>query len=270
MLIPNSEQEADLLSALRSAAQAMLDKWPANPKASSLGLRYKPDGSMVTQGDLDSNRIVVEKLRQLFPSDKIVSEEGPIETGLALSDRVWILDPLDGTQSFVEGQEDFSILLALAQAGLLHYAVLFLPARNQLAIARRGMGAVLGERPLKVSQVTRIRPHALYLRHFKDIDDPRAYPDWLDSAEACLRLCRGEFDATVVRIKRHKQWDLAPFALLVQESGGTISDAEGKELSFGAAELNCEFFVASNGAVHQEVLQFLKRNAHFACAKDKS
>ncbi|MBX7143269.1 MAG: inositol monophosphatase [Oligoflexia bacterium] len=253
--------KVELDAALSAAAQALLNRWPANPKALPLGLRYKADGSMVTEADLESNRTLVEVLTRLFPQDKIVSEEGPIARDIQSADRVWIIDPLDGTQSFVEGQQDFSILLALACGGTLQYGVLLLPARGQLAIANLRQGAFLDQVKLRVSTHDRIHHQALYLRHFSKIDDQRVFPNWVDSAEACLRLCRGELDAIVVRIKRHKQWDIAPFALLVQESGGRVSDGKGSDITFGGADLGCEYFVASNGLVHQEVLDFLQIHA---------
>src|SRR5262245_59405259 len=113
MSIHLTAAEQQLESAIRQAGAKLLEYWPGGTSASGLDVKKKADGSVVTSADFASNEIVVQALRASFPQDGILSEEFPPDDLLKSKSRIWIIDPLDGTQSFVDGNDDFSVLVAL-------------------------------------------------------------------------------------------------------------------------------------------------------------
>ncbi len=258
-LSPELEQKVTEL--VRQAGAQLMHFWPGAFRSrgrEGLQVKTKPDGSFVTEADLVSNDLLVAGLRSLFPSDGILSEELPIDPTLASHEYIWIIDPLDGTQTFIDGNDDFAVLLARSRRGILNFGIMFLPAREQLAVAATGRGAKLNGQGLHVSQHQTVQPQRLYLRHIKGMDhSPLIFPHWVDSNMAFLRVCRGEFDGIILRIKSHQEWDLAAAALLLLESGGTVTDEKGKPLSFGKGEIGFRYLVGSNGLVHDELLSLL-------------
>src|SRR5690606_19636336 len=133
-------------------------------RGAGLTIHKKQDGSLVTDADYASNELICTRIRSLFPGDGILSEEEPRDPQLANRERVWIIDPLDGTQSFIDGNDDFGVLLALAEKRELQLGIIHLPALGQLAVAAKGRGTVLNGTSLRVSASERIRSQGLYVR----------------------------------------------------------------------------------------------------------
>lgn len=243
---------------VRQAGAKLLEYWPGSLRSlgrEGLAIRQKSDGSFVTRADLDSNQILTQSLAELFPDDGILSEESPIDPDLQTKERIWIVDPLDGTQTFIDGNDDFAVLLAQCNRGALEFGMMYLPARDQFAIACKGRGATLNGTPMHVSGNTQIQTQGLYLRHFPAPASEIIFPRWLDSSRAFLRLCQGQFDGIIVKVVNHQEWDLAAAAVLIEESGGKVTDEQGRKILFGSGKIDFACFVASNGKVHAELLK---------------
>lgn len=251
--------ERKLTQLVREAGAELMQYWPAALRRSreELQITRKSDGSFVTAADLISNRILTTALSALFPADGILSEESPLDPQLPEKERVWVIDPLDGTQTFIDGNDDFAVLLALCNRGALDFGMIYLPAREQMAVAAKGRGATLNGSRMNVSTSTQIRKHGLYLRHFKAPQSDIIFPRWLDSSRAYLRLCQGQFDGVILKIVNHQEWDLAAAAVLIEESGGLVTDQRGGKISFGHGRVEFTHFVASNGRVHSELLKMV-------------
>ncbi|MBN8550203.1 MAG: inositol monophosphatase [Deltaproteobacteria bacterium] len=257
----DSAVQEELARLVRQAGAKLMEYWPgalSSRGREGLHIAKKPDGSFVTEADYVSNDILTAALRQLFPADGILSEESEIDPALGQKERIWIIDPLDGTQTFIDGNDDFAILLALCNRGAMEFGMMYLPARDQFAMACKGRGATVNGVSMRVSQSSEIRPQALYLRHLSGPKSEKVFPRWLDSSAAFLRLCQGEFDGIVVKIVNHQEWDLATAAVLIEESGGKVTDEHGQKISFGSGTVTFTHFVASNGKVHQDLLRLLE------------
>lgn len=250
-----------MVDLVRKAGSRTMQYWPGTFKSrgrEGLHIVTKPDGSYVTEADLVSNEILIEGFRALFPDHGILSEEGPHELARDFQNKLWIIDPLDGTQTFIDGNDDFAILSALCCNQELEFGVMYLPARDQLGVAALGRGSKLNGQPMCVSSYSEIQPQRLYLRHIKGMQhSPLVFPHWLDSSMAFLRVCCGELDGIVVRIKSHQEWDLATAAILISESGGKVSDERGAPLVFGGGEIQFKYFVGSNGRVHDQLISMI-------------
>ena len=119
-----------------------------------IGYTLKGDYDLVTEADKASEALVVERLRNHFPTHSIVGEETGTHEGT--SDYRWYVDPLDGTTNFAHGFPVFNVTLALERAGELICGVILDPTRNEIFTAERGAGAYLNNRRIRVSPAKRV------------------------------------------------------------------------------------------------------------------
>lgn len=253
--------------ALREAGRTLLKYWPGKiAYDNSLQVREKVDGSLVTDADEASEQVVLSAISRYFPNDSIYSEEKTAK-GENLSQRgsgfSWVVDPLDGTKSFVHGCNDFSILAARVFGGDPKFGVMYFPARSLFAYAEEGSGAVVNGISIKVSTRTKISDEKrVYLRHVKlggSSDVPEwAYPQWMDSGMAFLSVANGDFDGLIIRMIHHQEWDLAAPLRIIKEAGGRVTDGDGHEVTIKCAPVNYQYLVASNGLIHDELLSLVK------------
>jgi myo-inositol-1(or 4)-monophosphatase len=186
----------------------------------------------------------------------VLSEEiTPDEARLAQSKRTWIIDPLDGTKSFVAGHDDFSILVALVEEERPTFGVMFFPARQQLIIARSGATPECNGRKLAVSKSNTLLPGRIYIRNF-ECRRPELASPMMDSGLALLKVACGELDGAIIKMTTHRQWDIAAPSAVLLGAGGRFSDETGAEISFKPGPLKFTHYLASNGNIH-ELLQAL-------------
>jgi myo-inositol-1(or 4)-monophosphatase len=256
----NSFKQEDLdkiVEAIKEAAKVVLSKWPGNPDSSELMVETKADGSLVTEADYASNNIIIKAINSIFPDHAILSEELPPPSNLKEAQNLWLIDPIDGTRSFVDGRDDFSILVALWSNDELEFSVMYFPARKELSKARRGQGAYLNGKPLSVSTSQKFAPNSIHLRHFDVEDNKYVLEQSLDSGFALHKLCQGELSGIITKLLSHREWDIAAPALIIEESGGKITDENGNRFKFNLGKMDAEFVVASNGILHEELLKYL-------------
>lgn len=249
--------EHEISAVLAEVGAYQLKHWPANPHALPFQQTIKSDGSQVTSVDIQSNELIVRLLEAHFPTDGIMAEEQSIPTGLSIKQNVWVLDPLDGTQSFIAGDDDFAILLARTEHKKLFCSYIFMPARNLWAKAQVGVGAFLGSQKLCVSNSVRLASASLCLRHLKIEGHDAVHPNWLDSASAFIGVASGALQGLIVKIVRHQEWDLAAGSCLVEQAGGRVTNEHGQPILWGIGGLTCRYLVVSNGHVHQELLNLI-------------
>lgn len=262
MISPEESQSLEKL--IREVGAILKEYWPGDPssqKGKQLTIYDKSDGSKVTEADFAANEVLVAGLRKLFPKDAIVSEEGPKDDGHQTMSRVWIVDPLDGTHSFIAGKDDFSVLVGLSVGTQIKWGGLYFPVKEVFAIASAGNGALLnGTTRGKVSDRTQIKEQGIYYRNCELNGGSLLYPNWMDSGMAFLALCRGEFDGVIIRMKTHQEWDLAAPAVMVTESGGIMTDERGDPIRFNQGKIDYKYLVASNGKVHRQLLELIRES----------
>ena len=254
----NQEQRAALEKVIREAGALLRSYWPGRESKDGLDIEKKQDGSLVTKADFASNEIIIAGLQRIFPEDGILSEEIPASPDLAEKKRVWVLDPLDGTKSFVDGEDDFSILVGLVEHGKPVFGMMYFPERDFFGTAAEGMSALVDSRALKVSQSTELRSQCLYLRHCDYAVGDAKYPNWMDSGLALLSVAQGTFDGMIIKLVHHKEWDLVAPSVFIQEAGGRVSDEHGNPLVYCTRPFDYQYFVASNGLIHDQLLGMIK------------
>jgi histidinol-phosphatase len=210
------------------------------------GARRKADGSEVTVADRGAERVLRRRLGATWPRDAVLGEEyGGI---IARAGRCWLLDPIDGTASYVLGLPMFGTLIALLIDGEPVFGCIHLPALKETTYAARGLGCWLtrdGGRPRRV-RVAPPRPLSaakVGLTSFKERDltrRPGALPvsdlvrrvGRLRLVGDCVQyplLCRGALDAAIDPLM--KPWDIGALVPCVLEAGGCVSDLNGETSS---------------------------------------
>ena len=126
-----------------------------------LEVEFKSDESPVTKADLEAENLVRQYLAKHFPQDGIFGEEFGIE-GVE-RENVWVVDPIDGTRSFLSGHPTFGFLLARLKAGIPELGVIAMPALNETLIGHRGIGASLNGKTVQVSSQKSLDQAILYV-----------------------------------------------------------------------------------------------------------
>jgi len=225
-----------------------------------IGYEYKGDVDLVTEADRASEKLIVERIRQHFPSHDIVGEEGTRkDTG---SDYRWYVDPLDGTTNFAHGYPVFCVSLGVEGTDGIVAGVLYDPTRDELFAAEKGSGASLNGRPIQVSKTKKLSESLLatgfpsHKRHKNP--NIHFYHQLTLRSHGLRRAGSAALDLANVASGRYdgfwefnlNPWDTAAGVLLVTEAGGTVSRFDGSPWRIDSSET-----LASNGILHNELME---------------
>lgn len=229
-----------------------------------IGFELKGAHDLVTEADRASERLIVERLGQHFPTHAVVAEEGGGAQGS--SEYRWYVDPLDGTTNFAYGFPVYNVTLGLEKAGELIAGVVFDPTRDEMFSAELGSGAWRNGERIHVTKTARldeslsatgfpsrkrhanINVHFYYQLAMQSHGVRRAGAAAIDLAYvACGRLdLFWEFELN--------PWDMAAGVLLVREAGGVCTDMRGDPFHIRGPHV-----LADNGSLHAEVVGLFQR-----------
>ncbi len=233
-----------------------------------LVVEYKDKREPVTIADREADDLIRSGLRAAFPADGLLSEEAEDDLGRLAKERVWIIDPLDGTTEFIDRTDDFVVQIALTEAGRPILGVLYQPVNDVLYFAVRGQGAFVvrgGHRAeMHVSQQKDPRQMCLIASrsHYSGFVDAARHELGIDSVQRLGsvglkmgELARGTCDLYLAT-RVCKEWDLcAPHAVLLG-AGGVLTDLWGRVPVYNKPDLvECRGVVASNGQAHEQILE---------------
>ena len=227
----------------------------------NLRITTKADATPVTEADVRAEEAIRAILTERFPSYGFYGEE----TGQHAmnAENVWLVDPIDGTKSFVRECPFFSTQIALMRAGRMVLGVSSAPAYDELAWAEEGTGAWLNDKRIHVSRVAELSGAIVSSGNLKTLARSAQWGRYGELIGKVSRirgygdfvhyhlLARGSLDAVIesdVNIL-----DIAALTVLVREAGGTFTDLEG-----GAVTLNTTTVLATNGPLHSTVLEALR------------
>jgi myo-inositol-1(or 4)-monophosphatase len=217
---------------------------------------------LVTEADHESERAVIDVLQRAFPDHAILAEEGSGNSNVN-SEHRWIIDPLDGTTNFAHNFPQFCVSIAYERRGRIQLAVILDAFKRELFVARRGAGAALNRKPIQVSHVRTLDMSLLATGFPYDRRERRRF--YLTFWEAFMLRTHGvrrtgsaALDLAWVACGRVdafwefglKPWDVAAGSLLVEEAGGHVSNMDGSMLELNAAQI-----IASNGRLHQQMIE---------------
>jgi histidinol-phosphatase len=255
----NAEQSPELKAALdaaRAAADVIRGFYQRNVK-----IEVKADKTPVTEADVRSEEAIRELLTKRFPGYGFYGEE----TGKSGMDAesVWLVDPIDGTKSFVRECPFFSTQIALMRGGRFVLGVSCAPAYDELAWAERGKGAYLNGKPIRVSAVNKLENAIVSTGNLKTL---AASPAWARYGGLLGGISRirgyGDFvhyhllaraSLDVVIESDVNILDIAALTVIVEEAGGTFTDLKGAPVGLATTTV-----LATNGPLHSPILETLR------------
>lgn len=227
----------------------------------------------VTIADKTASKIIVEGLAETFPDDGILSEE-EIDTHHRLDrNRLWLIDPMDGTKGFVQKNGDFAVQIGLAENGEAILGVVFLPLHNTMYFASKENGAFLvenDETPQRLQVSDKMDFTEMVLAVSRDHRSPRM-SKLVEHFAVSKEIERGSVGLKVGLIAtqicdlyihlspRTKHWDSAAPEVILQEAGGKLTDLFGENIIYNTLDVhNHNGILATNGISHEKTVKHLK------------
>ncbi len=225
----------------------------------------KPGGAgPVTEADLAVNTMLEDMLQQARPGYGWLSEETEDSPARLARERVFIIDPIDGTRSFAEGSRTWAHSIAIAEAGEVTAAVIYLPQRELMYTAAKGEGAACNGSPIRISAATELadteilaaKPN-LQPHHWQGGTPPEFIRSYRPSlAYRLAKVADGRFGA-MLTLRPSWEWDIAAGDLLVREAGGIITNRSGSQLRFNNPHPLLDGVIAGNTPLHTALMAAL-------------
>jgi myo-inositol-1(or 4)-monophosphatase len=227
---------------------------------------FKGPGQVVTAADVEVDRLLHERLIGAFSDDAWLSEERADDHVRLQRRRVWVVDPIDGTRAFADGLPEFAISIALLVEGAPVLGMVANPATGECFEAERGCGAWQSGARLRVSPHNRLDGARLLStrtemrrRNWPALMPEAAFTGLSSLAYKLALVAAGRFDGLISRRASH-DWDLAAGKLLIDETGGVLTTADGADLVLNQPELRHAGLVAAGSeALHRALLIRLAR-----------
>jgi myo-inositol-1(or 4)-monophosphatase len=228
----------------------------------SVAIERKPDASPVTAADRGGEELIRRLIGERFPNHAIVGEEMGISPGD--SRHRWILDPIDGTRSFVRGIPLFGVLIGLEISGDPLVGVCYLPALDEMVSAGRGEGCRWNGREARVSSVSTLEEALVSCTEPGTLDDShRGFWDRLKKKAGAVRGYPDCYGHVLVATGRAEimldpvmnLWDCAALLPIVEEAGGSFTDWSGRRTIAGGSA------ISTNGALLPTVLELLRESS---------
>ncbi|MDP2862565.1 MAG: inositol monophosphatase family protein [Desulfobacterales bacterium] len=228
------------------------------------GIRKKGAIDLVTESDTESEKVIIETIKKVFPSHGILAEESGFENEGA--ECIWIIDPLDGTTNFAHNLGFFAVSIAFAVKGNIAAGIVLNPVTGELFTATDGEGAQLNGLPIHVSKTAMLSESLLvtgFPYDFKDIirNIEIRFFNCLQASQGVRRLGSAALDLCFTAAGRFegfweenlKPWDTAAGFIIAREAGALVTDFSGNPFDINKKEI-----LATNGMIHREMIKLLE------------
>jgi 3'(2'), 5'-bisphosphate nucleotidase len=228
-----------------------------------------------TDADRQAQEIILQKIRQAFPHDGLCAEEATatLHDAVHRGERVWIVDPIDGTRGFARKNGEFSVMIAFVERGQIGVGVVAQPAVRKLTYAVRAQGCWRldgdDEKPIRC-QVTTIEELRMCTLTQSRSRGPTKRSRWalalepaniVESYSAGIKLAlvaRGDADVYLNTYEAFHDWDICAGDILVAEAGGRVTGTAGQELQYGLqGAWQKNGLLATNGRLHAAALRVI-------------
>jgi myo-inositol-1(or 4)-monophosphatase len=259
----NPPMQPMLNTAVRAARSAGDMILRSSDNIGHLKVDQKGKNDYASEVDRMAEREIINIIKAAYPEHSILAEESGMHQG---NDFVWVIDPLDGTTNFLHGFPQYAVSIALKHKGRIEVGVVYDPLRDELFTAKRGGGAMLNSRRLRVTNQTSLKGALIgtgfpfktdlhmdaYLGMFRAIATDsagirRAGAAALDLAYVAAGRLDGFWEIGLM------EWDMAAGILLVKEAGGVITD-----FSFNDKYLESGNVIAASPKMHQTLYQLIE------------
>jgi len=260
--MPNASPTLDALLAFALDAAWQAGRVTLGHYQTGLAAERKADNSPVTLADRQAEQKLRDLITTAWPDHALIGEEYGHQPGRSDSGYTWIIDPIDGTKSFISGVPFYAVLLALVKDEQPLLGVMNFPALNEMVYARRGGGCFWNGRPARVSAVSRLADAVLLasdLDTFARFNRQDAFQRLID-ATYFQRTWGDAYGYALVATGRAEimldpvmaVWDCGPLQVILEEAGGTFTDWRGTPSIFGGEAL------ATNGALFESVMELIR------------
>lgn len=260
---------SNVITVVKNAGEAVMDLYRGEFRTN-----IKNDQTLVTDADIQADNIIRSGLsRYGWP---VLSEESADNTLRLGAEYVWIVDPLDGTNSFVEGTDEFSVMVGLAQHGKPILAVVYQPPTDKLYFAMRGKGTFLRigatETRLRASNIASFKDAGLIASRHHFSSDVEAFARALGISKIKRigsngikigLIAEGVSELFFNSTNKLGEWDTCAPHLILEEAGGSVTGVGGEELIYNKTiPYNSYGILAANGVLHNEALKELKMHTN--------
>lgn len=249
-----------VVGAVREAGRLVMESFRTEQE-----VRHKSPDQPVTDADLRADALLAERLLGARPGYGWLSEETVDRPERLSRSRVWVVDPIDGTRSFIAGYAEFGVSVGLVEDGASVVGVILNPAREELFWATRGGGAFLrrgdgeaeplrmiepgvGDRPSLLASRSEIRRG-----EFDVLEEQHDILELGSTAYKMAGVAAGRGDGFISRGPK-SEWDVAAGVLIVEEAGGAVTDLAGRALVFNRPDPSIDGILVAPPALHAELL----------------
>ena len=268
----NYKDEISVAVELARAAGAVLIEHYYSPFLVEQKINALDEIEEVTAADREANELIVSRLRHEFPDDGILAEESSDSEHRLDKERVWLIDPMDGTKNFIARDGDFAVQIGLAVKGESVAGVVYQPVRDVLYRAARLDGSWIetADRPAARLYVSnRTEPGEMVLASSRSHRSPRmervvgAFGFKAETRRGSVGVKIGliaeqEADLYLHLSPSTKQWDTCAPEIILLEAGGRLTDLFGQPIRYNGVRIdNRNGIVATNAAAHEMVIENL-------------
>jgi myo-inositol-1(or 4)-monophosphatase len=246
----------------RDAGSLLAERFGRNLRVSN-----KSELDLVTESDLASEKLIIDRIKTHYPRHTILAEESGMNEPGGDSDEGgwrWIIDPLDGTTNYAHGYPCFCVSIGLEHDGRMEVGVVYDPLRDEMFTAERGQVAALNGKRIQVSPTPSLTSALLCTGFPYDVRErsefARHFSNFIMNAQGVRRDGAAALDLAYVAAGRFdgfweeglKPWDVAAGMLLIEEAGGRVSDYHNQPLDIFNPPI-----LASNGLIHEQMMRVL-------------
>lgn len=274
MNLPPKETNEALLRVALAAAEKAAESIRQHRSQGSFRVDFKSERDLVTTADLEAEKAILAVIKEHFPEDLILSEESFPTSSFTLKagERMWVIDPIDGTTNFAQGHHQVAVSIACAVGDEVEVGVVLAPFQGETFTAVRGEGALLNGSPIKASPKTEMT-HALIATGFPYHRDNvellgEQLKEILLNCRDIRRLGSGALDLSWVACGRLEgyfesvqPWDMAAGALIAREAGARVGTFADNERDGLAACLDGNKLLATAPAFYEPLKKLLQEVA---------
>ena len=250
-----------VISAAREVGDAALRKWQHLRGGGALDQWTKADESLVCEVDIETDRRLRAILSAVDPTAGWLSEETADNAERLTHQRMWCVDPIDGTRDFLRGRPGWAVSIALVDAGEPVIGVLYAPARDELWVAQRGAGALLNGRNIHCGNRDTLFGARVPAVSLSKVDADLTMVEQPNSIALRMAMVADDRADLVATLRWGNEWDIAAATVIGWEAGAAVTDAFGQPLRFNKAKADAFGVIASTPGIHAQAVARLAERA---------
>lgn len=220
----------------------------------------KEDKSPVTEADILSDKIIRDGLKKAFPEDGILSEETLDDGARLRKERVWIVDPIDGTKEFLNKNGEFCISIGLVEHKKPVLGVIYAPAIDILYYTDNGAWKEQAGKKEKISVNTNTENLHIPISRSHPTEQEASFAEQGTPIPkgSCLKICSvaaGETEAYFCSANKLQEYDLCGAHAILEAAGGKITALNGEEIRYNNKDISTPGFLATNKVLHKPLLE---------------